>query len=689
MKRISKRFVPFVFSLLLAVSAPGMSHAGDSDCSGKFDRAMPSTEKIERALKCFEVEGLSLGLKEEDLIKVLTRSGYKLGRKIVRGRENKRTFYQYQRGRGKKFSKVKLSKRHRGDHVSEMTISLPNPGGDAYLNEEKARFLKIFGHSESACRKEKRFTRCRLQGLTKTNELLIEVKFSAKRLIYTIRNQPSLKAKSLAGQGYDTGPSGKVRTTMKTASKFKISKRVEMITATLLSTTKDLPPGHPCLEYDTNNAKLVRPCLEKLIKARRERMALIESLTPQEIHEFRILMRQRFKGPLGFRSPWDFSYKNHFIIKKQSQCGMMRRRYAKNLELVGYVGVEADRRVPSCAVFAELHKVYAKQPVVWAGCTGIPEPQNPQYVRDCLELIVKLKWYRSRLNGDPLSSSNDIFWDCKRLRKTYLGNLSEADPDFKHGTVAVTPDCKVLETAYASLKKKTKDERDKQRHAAEKQRNDFLHKVYYEKTPEREKSKFSDAERRIMKNGRLAVPASYPPPTAEEIRLGVIRRYFDDNDKAGYEPVITDGKTLYIASLMPGFLMFSDGPLGLEIRYDEPINIRCSKAQPGYMCQYRLPRTSRFDQLTETHLRDLNSRFPGSRMGIDLVLKAISVESRTHQNDWFVLTETGWKQQLTEKQIAARYRLKEENRKREEAWRQQMQRNADNDRALGRAYFGR
>jgi len=192
----------------------------------------------------------------------------------------------------------------------------------------------------------------------------------------------------------------------------------------------------------------------------------------------------------------------------------------------------------------------------------------------------------------------------------------------------------------------------------EKNREEQLYKLYYANTPEREKSKYSDAERKIMKDGKLKVPSSYAAPTAEEIRLAVMRSIVNRaNGGEGNDPdnpyvkvqqrqkkvtvaVVTDGDTVYLPVGVPA-------SVGMQIKFKNVENARCSKRKggQGYMCQYRLSTQADSDRYSKGRMATKNI-FSGPSQTI----ARLSVQFMTraeNYNNWFILTENGWRQPHT------------------------------------------
>jgi len=176
----------------------------------------------------------------------------------------------------------------------------------------------------------------------------------------------------------------------------------------------------------------------------------------------------------------------------------------------------------------------------------------------------------------------------------------------------------------------------------EKKAEERMYRLYYEKTPEREKSKYSANEHKLMKNGKLAVPANYAAPTAEEIRLAVMRSIIDRADDMVGKPyaeaqrrrnkgsVITDGKKIFLEI----------DNIGTQVIFQNASNVSCSKrsGHTGYICRYALGSSA--------------SAF-GDNSLVRAMESELSYSPGKTNNDWFILTATGWRQPHTDEQKAA------------------------------------
>ncbi len=154
-----------------------------------------SIGQFETALYSFEVEGLSLGMKQSEADIILNSAGYKL-----KGKIEKRlyTFYKYIKRKDKKGYRVEIYTPPKNNKIASLKIILSDLNGQQTLESVKQRILKAFGGYEKACESSKTYIRC--HKFTDTHKLLLEAQFVNKYIQYTLQNQPSAEAKLLADQ---------------------------------------------------------------------------------------------------------------------------------------------------------------------------------------------------------------------------------------------------------------------------------------------------------------------------------------------------------------------------------------------------------------------------------------------------------------------------------------------------------
>lgn len=340
--------------------------------------------------------------------------------------------------------------------------------------------------------------------------------------------------------------------------------------------------SHPCSEYDVNNKKQVKLCLEKLEATN---------------------IKKDDRTSAALPSVW----------VEQGTCKVMKENLAEILRSIGFSKAETDKRLPSCKIFAELLKETKGVDVYWSGCVDPPQ-RDVKYIFNCLNF-----------------SKN--YFTLSQFPGAYNRNLKAAG--HIGGSVVVNRYAKGYD-------RKIWQEVD----ALRRQRNEkiiadknlviknALFKRYYEETPERGKTKFSQNERKLMNNGKLVVPSSYALPSAEEIRLAVMRSIVDrtnvlDIDTAvvgrgiltSWRSNMTDGNTLYLIIKRRG----------MPIIFGEAKNAKCRKRtnQAGFMCNYKL-------QVSAS----------------GLVGRELSDSGGIINHDWFILTDRGWRQPFTQEQSA-------------------------------------
>jgi len=210
------------------------------------------------------------------------------------------------------------------------------------------------------------------------------------------------------------------------------------------------------------------------------------------------------------------------------------------------------------------------------------------------------------------------------------------------------PQCKVVNSIYAAIKQDRSNVISAKRDKNEKETKRLLFISYYEKTPQREKSKFSDRERRLMTNKKIVVPANYPAPTGQEVRLAVIRS-MADRSKTSYRTdkvVITSGHRIYFPSI-DAFRPITGKNLGVSIQFGEPKKLSCKKRSgfTGYICKYHLGSDARLDRISayvaETGIFAKYVRWSLSHFSDSWNPKRIN---------WFTLTNKGWRQPHTKGQ---------------------------------------
>ena len=361
---------------------------------------------------------------------------------------------------------------------------------------------------------------------------------------------------------------------------------------------------HPCSQYDVNNKKQVMSCMQALEKVRVK--------------------------------------KDRDLWLDTGTCKHMQEALGAQLKLMGFWKSAIDERTPDCKMFAYLHEEKFGNDVYWSKCVEGPK-NDAQYVFNCLNF------------GKATSLSASV----STYAKTYRTNLEDAGFD-----VGIEVEHRNQRDFWNPVIMLVKEQISENRIKRKKQNQKLLYNLYYAKTPEREKSKYSDLERKMMKDGKLKVPSEYAAPTSNEIRLAVMRSIaIRANGGNGGEsddffskvlksyihvgsPVITDGVTIYLPREMPA-------SVAMKIVFGDVQNVRCSKrsSDGGYMCQYKLNTSAEADFLNHNKRRSYGNL---AKFGSDATIDRMSVQymSRVENyNNWFILTETGWRQPHTYRQI--------------------------------------
>jgi hypothetical protein len=614
---------------------------------------------LEKSLASFSVEGASLGQTENQLHQALTGNGYQLRNKARRGAQTY-AFYQKRDGRAKNQVTAIL----KGDgKVMELRIAVVNAtaAGDAWARIQKVR--DVFHGFDTACQSLENGVTC--IAYSDTGELRLQLQIGAKTIVYRLANKPSpaaaqqkkaLEARRRAAaqrraargpaQASQRGvaPTGQARQrTAATAPTGQVQ----------LAAVTEIKAGHPCFSYDRNNARQVGACLDAMKEVREQnRKRVVEAkydrnrLSSYGLPRFGLWTDLIVKTPLALNSP----------------CYRMIENYGKNLQLYGFSGEDIARRLPACVVLARLHEEEYREPVYWTGCIGKLRSDDAASVRRCITPQMAQKGFVAkyvRITAVDLSAKR-----CRELQNMWYGGMAGARPelvdDYK---TTKLPSCAVVDGTYTAMADRYRQEKGEKRlaqinkaRAAREQRQQLLRRAYYEETPERRNQKYSAYEHKAMMNGKLAVPASYPPPTGEEIRLAVMRSIVDRaNDEQGAPmvkvmqrvdgvggSVVTDGHKVYLE------VELGPSPVGFEIRYGEVKDMTCNKrsGRPGYMCRYKL-----FSAVTTNeNSPGTANRFTASQARFAAGFLAQS--GSTVFNNWFMLTEKGWRQPHTQQQEA-------------------------------------
>ena len=558
--------------------------------------AMDADDRFEKTLMSFEVEGVSLSTQVSALESVLTDAGYKLKKK---SKQNQQLVYSFVRGKGKTSSSMKVSVMPDGA-IKSIHVSLRDANIESLLNSEKPRYEKSFADYSHLCQSRTNVFKC--SSFTAADRISISIKSSKKAITYDIASKESTKAKKRTEKRQAQARADELAM-IEAARQEELSKVREAQRAVAQAEFAKKMADHPCFQFDVNNHKQALNCLQALEIAR-------------------VKSEDRYL-PTVFGS---------------GSCQEMKRYLDLNLKSIGFWEEAINERIPNCKLLAELYKEKHGSGVYWSPCIDKPEVISVQYIYDC-----------ASYGGASSMNSNNY-------GSVFRKNFTDAGYTLDNTLNAAISD--KLGSAYTMMVDKYRQNRKEQEdykrdiQIKDAMRFDkYVYKTYYEETPERKKSKFSDAERKLMKNNKLVVPVNYPPPSAEEVRLAVIRSYAARQNERGNEAVVTDGHTLYIVKQT---LLIKHG-LRVAIHFEEVKDLTCRKQtnSTGYMCRYKLAQKPQ----GKTALSG------GLKGGVNTALAHIEKESSHFQNNWFLLTDTGWMQPYTDEQIAGINQRNEEARK--------------------------
>ena len=227
--------------------------------------------------------------------------------------------------------------------------------------------------------------------------------------------------------------------------------------------------GHPCNKFDVNNKAQVRSCLQALDDAR----------IKKNDHTLRDLF--------GRGSP----------------CKATKDNLARNLEAMGFWKDAIDKRIPSCKLFADLHKEKHGEDVYWSSCIEKPRIET-RYIFDCI-------------NFSKQGETAILYAELSTIAHYYKKNLEAAG----HTVDAAYVYYDDIETWEA-----VKALRDRQKSALLEERNKRSYKFYGKKTPERKKS---DIDFPVSENAK-EVEKHYIDLVVAQLQYGIFDELSDTAD---------------------------------------------------------------------------------------------------------------------------------------------------------------
>ncbi len=367
-----------------------------------------------------------------------------------------------------------------------------------------------------------------------------------------------------------------------------------------------------------------------------------------------------FKNCVGGQSPSLVSPKGSAV----PSCNSLLRTYKK-----GIAAAQPNMRLsmkdislPDCDFVLSAAKSWRGElPASIKGCDGYDPNNTADHLVECL------------------SSEREIMYlqNCAQVRAAYKRNVTKANGGRKPEKFVDVP-CEETEVVLAragevrekrqkqivEIKRKQTEAKQKARQREQNWLNAIKDRMAqkYKDTPEGIKSRTSPYEKQIKANGGKApkscsspkINGFYCPPTNEEIRLAMMRRHAD---KTGFK--IVNGHLLYGKKATAATVLLDmtgngggRGMLGVELRYDEPeLVYDCDQKRTNYECTFRLPFSTRYDELTKMNMDQMTS---GSSFNVNnFIYKMLdtAVSSEDHSFE-FRLDRSGlWRAKPTAEQM--------------------------------------
>jgi len=320
-------------------------------------------------------------------------------------------------------------------------------------------------------------------------------------------------------------------------------------------------------------------------------------------------------------------------IQKSYKVGVLRAQPNKKL---------SDVAVPDCDYVLAQAKSWRKNlPETLMACEGYDPDHTADHLMQCL------------------STERDFLHlkDCRGVQLAYERKVTLAN-GYKPDDFYALP-CEQAEPLLAKAEqfreKRRKEAEELARQLAEartraaKAQKDHINSVKqemaskYADTPEGVASRTSAMEKKIRAGGGAAptscgsprVDSLYCPPTAEEVRLAMMRRHAR---KTGFR--IVNGHLLHGKQPTAATLLLAIGGqagkamLGLELHYSEAILVyECDRRTKHYECRFRLPVKTNYDKLTKMYMDDLTSGsgFNFNDFMFNLMDSTIAVEHHSYK----------------------------------------------------------
>jgi len=187
MKSISLKTAALYF---ITITVIGLLITNGVDAKTNNDRS-----SFEKSFMSYDVQGISMNMKNNSIEEVLTKSGYSLKRKT---HKNNQVTYKYVRRINNKYSSVVIWTGAKNDKVISIQTVLTFAKGDKAISDDRERMLKTFTRFKKSCQVLKNIIQC--NNFTDTHKLSIKAKYSNNSLRQTLWNKESHRAKTLAHQ---------------------------------------------------------------------------------------------------------------------------------------------------------------------------------------------------------------------------------------------------------------------------------------------------------------------------------------------------------------------------------------------------------------------------------------------------------------------------------------------------------
>ena len=339
---------------------------------------------------------------------------------------------------------------------------------------------------------------------------------------------------------------------------------------------------------------------------------------------------------------------------KLPECIELQRAYSTGISYSQAIKINADDIVsPDCEfVYAAAKSWRRELPAFLKVCEAYDPNNTAEHLNNCL------------------SSENQLvrLRDCQSVRSAYERNLDLANGyrpkeyiplpcDQTQAILAKAEQVREKRKKEAEEKARALEERKRKVAQQQQERIDAIKQAMAEKyadTPEAVATRTSPLEKKAQANdgkfeSRCASPkydSIYCPPTLEEIRLAVMRYNADDSGNKLVNGHLIHGK-------QSNLLM----TLGFEAKYGDARLVRQCKREPDYYeCQYILPMSFHYDQLSQLYMDGWSQGAP-----IDfnsLILDKMGAATKTERNHYkFWRDSQGlWQAQPTKEQLDSDFR---------------------------------